>query len=163
LKQIIPLLSAGLASEDAHQAVGFGVGASFLVGGLVLHEEHNFRGGILRDLPKKYGTAKMLEGALCSDRRVAIVDDILNSGQTACHVASRLKTLGFEEIIFFSILRFAWGNGAARLEQDGVSAYSLAEVTMLDSSNLHDATPASRRSRIYHRIRKWLNSGQYLE
>lgn len=162
LEQIIPLLSEGLANEDVHQAVGFGVGASFLIGGLVLHGPHDFRGGILRSRRKKYGAGKELEGDLRFGRKVAFVDDILNSGQTALRVVTRLRTLGFDNIIFLSILRFEWGAGATILDREGVPAHSLARITQRNCSSTHGTVTLSRRNKIYQRLRQWLRfQGRY--
>ncbi len=158
LKRIITLLSEQLVNEGVCQAVGFGAGAAFLIGGLVLHGgAHDFRGGILRDRRKRYGTGKELEGDLCPAQRVVIIDDILNSGQTALHVVTRLRRLGFEDIIFLSVFRFEWGGGTARLERESVSAQSLARITRRDDcSNPYTAAAESRTSKIYLRLRQWL-------
>ncbi len=156
LKQIITLLSRQLVNEGVCQVVGFGVGATFLIGGLVLHGTHDFRGGILRNRRKKYGTGKELEGDLCPGHRVVIVDDVLNSGQTALRVVTRLRRLGFEDIIFLSIFCFEWGGGTARLEREGVSARSLARITRRDDCSNYTATAEIRTSKIYLRLRQWL-------
>ncbi len=158
LKPIVSSLSAELESLKANQIVGYGVGASFLIGGLVMHNHNNFRGGILRSERKNYGTEYELEGRLCRHERLVIIDDILNSGQTSMYILSRLQQMDFKDIAFLSIFCFEWGQGEIKLKNNKVPVRCLAQVSMAQKNKPEDTQYALKKSRLHSVFGRWLQN-----
>jgi len=157
LRPIVTALATELVDLEACQVVGYGVGSCFLIGGLIMGGHITFRGGILRTERKKYGSNRELEGYLCKGQQLVIVDDILNSGHTATRVLARLRALGFENIAYLSIFCFEWGQGVARLENEGVPVRFLARVSSrarnLDCENSYNL---KKTGGLYRVFSQWL-------
>ncbi len=158
LKPIVSLLSAELKSSGANQIVGYGVGASFLIGGLVMHNHGNFRGSILRSERKSYGAGHELEGKLCRHEKLIIIDDILNSGQTSMYILSRLQQMGFKDISFVSIFCFDWGQGEIKLKNNKVPVRYLAQVSMAQKNKPEDTQYTVKKSRLHSVFGRWLKN-----
>lgn len=158
LKPIVSLLSAELESLGANQIVGYGVGASFLIGGLVMHGHENFRGSILRSERKSYGTGHELEGSVCRYKKLVIIDDILNSGQTSMYILSRLQQLGFKDISFISIFYFEWGRGEIKLKSNKVPVRCLARISMTQKNKPEEIQHVLKKNRLHNLFSRWLEN-----
>lgn len=117
------------------QFAGSGFGAYILLGAILGVHGDGVRGALVRPARKAYGRQRLIEGALCPREPVCVVDDILNSGETACRVVDVLRNEGFQNISYVCIFRYRWGAGVARLAQQRVDCRWLAEVTQLKHEN----------------------------
>lgn len=100
-----------LIAPYAPQAViGTGVAGGPLVGALVLESaRHEWRmdGLVLRGRSKGYGRRRQLEGPIPPPgSRVAVVDDLENSGATARRVIEKAREYGLRPIVVVTVIRF---------------------------------------------------------
>ena len=143
--QAIATAMVRVANADGiSQFVGTGFGAYLLVGGILGQEGSKARGGLLRPERKRYGCGRIIEGSLSREEPVCIVDDILNSGETACRVVRVLRDEGYDRISHACIFNFQWGNGVHRLAEQRVDCKWLAGVTKLDGNGSSGQTAVSR-------------------
>ena len=141
----------GLASQHfdgVSQFAGTGIGASFLIGAMLGAIEEPIQATLIRPVRKKYGMRKQLEGRVNPHQPICIVDDILNSGDTAIRVADVLRQKGFQKIYFVSIFRFDWGVGRERLTEIKIPSTELAEVYRTQQ----DEFVPKRRSSFWHSL-----------
>lgn len=126
-------IASEVVSTAGHiaQFVGTGFGAYLLIGAILGVQGDEVRGALVRPVRKAYGRKQLIEGTLCPDRPVCVVDDVLNSGETACRVVGALRDEGYQDITFICIFRYRWGTGVARLAEQQVECRWLAEVTQL--------------------------------
>lgn len=122
-------ISRAANANGISQFVGTGFGAYLLVGAILGIKGSGVQGALVRPERKRHGCGQIIEGTICSDRPVCVVDDILNSGETACRLVRILRKEGFENISYACIFNFCWGAGVARLAEQGVDCTWLAEVT----------------------------------
>lgn len=112
------------------QFAGIGVGAQFLLGA-ILGVERQARVGLIRTERKPFGRRNLIEGALDPNQPVCLVDDVLNSGKTACHAVNLMRQERFEVSHCLCIFQYAWGRGVDLLAQSRVGCSSLATVSQI--------------------------------
>ncbi|HIE97276.1 MAG: phosphoribosyltransferase family protein [Fuerstiella sp.] len=130
------------------QFVGSGFGAYILLGAILGVHGDGVTGALVRPARKAYGRERLIEGAICPGERVCVVDDILNSGETACRIVRVLRDEGVQNISYVCVFRYRWGTGVARLAQQGVDCRWLAEVVQLK----HKSTARPKRRSL---VRFW--------
>ncbi len=132
-----------LAEQDnISQFAGRGFAQYLLVGAILGCGGSSVRGALLRPEIKRHGRQRIIEGDLDPTRPVCVVDDILNSGQSACEAVHVLRKAGFQQLSYQCIFRFAWGDGRTRLERAGVASRWLATV----NRDLQGRAPSSSRT-----------------
>ena len=118
-----------IASErQQRQFVGTGFGAYLLVGAM-LGIDPSTQGGLVRSQPKPHGRQRLIEGQLDREHPVCMIDDVINSGESASRLVETLRSEGFQPSCCLSIFRFEWGSGVERLSRRGVDCGWLARVT----------------------------------
>lgn len=129
------VLAERLRLKNVHQVAGFGFGAYSMVGAVLSAPgSPTFRGGFIRDQRKPHGRRRVVEGPLERDRPVVLLDDILNSGRSACKAVSILKNDGFNVVGLMTLFNFTWSSGRGRLEEDGLWVDSLLDLNLRENS-----------------------------
>jgi orotate phosphoribosyltransferase len=81
----------------------------------------------VRSAEREHGTGRMIEGELEEGSRVVVIDDVLTTGRS---IESAAKTIGVAggrvqyALVFLDRLQ----NGAKRLREAGITAYSVIDV-----------------------------------
>jgi orotate phosphoribosyltransferase len=99
--ELVRLLRHG----GVRQIAGRGFGAFLVVGG-ILAAAAEMAGGLLREKRKSYGFREILEGNLSRSRRVVLIDDVVQAGESLRSAATVLRAEGFrctEAVTVFAI------------------------------------------------------------
>jgi orotate phosphoribosyltransferase len=129
------VLAERLRLKNVHQVAGFGFGAYSMVGAvLAASGSPAFKGGYIREQRKPHGRRRIVEGPLDRSRPVVLLDDILNSGRSACKAVSLLKADGFNVVGVMTLFNFTWSSGRGRLEEDGLWVDSLLDLNLRENS-----------------------------
>jgi len=147
-RDISSLLLGELQGLGIRQIVGRGFGAYILIGAM-LALRGDLSGGLLRERGKSYGRGRILEGDLNRDEPVCVVDDIINSGRTACRTVDLLHREGYLTTAHISVFCFDWGVGCIELQRRGVQCKWLATVSKPGLAGGTIASPAP--------VSAWLN------
>lgn len=130
-REVGQALAERLRNKGAHQVAGHGFGAYSMVCSVLATEgSPPFLAGFVRESRKPHGRRRLIEGPLDRGRPVVLLDDILNSGQSALRAISRLRQDGFEVAGVMTLFHFAWSGGKAKVEKDGVWVDSLLELNL---------------------------------
>jgi len=140
-KEVGRVLAERLRSKGVHQVAGFGFGAySMVCAALSAPGLPAFRGGFVREHRKPHGRRRLVEGPLDRSKPIVLLDDILNSGRSACRAIALLRNDGFEVVGVMTLFNFTWSGGRARVEAANVWVDSLLDL------NLRDGTQSSSDS-----------------
>jgi orotate phosphoribosyltransferase len=131
LRPLAAEMIALLEQHNVAQIAGEGLGAFFLVGGIV-SAGADLSGGLIRESRKGYGFRKRVEGNIDQLRPAFIVDDILSSGKSALTAAGALREEGFSPVGVLTVFRYGWRDGDSRLRDAGLISESLATLYPLD-------------------------------
>ena len=99
---------------------GLTMGADAVVSATVLTsaiEESPIPGFVVRKQPKMHGLSKWIEGIEPGNLRVAIVDDVVTTGNSILKAADRVRELGAEVVLVSCVVDREQG-GKRRLELD---------------------------------------------
>ena len=140
LQAIARALLAIASERQQRQFVGTGFGAYLLVGAM-LGLDVSAQGGLVRSQRKSHGRQQLVEGQIDRQRPVCVIDDVINSGESASQLVEALRNEGFQPDCCLSIFHFEWGGGVERLSRLGVDCDGLARVTR---QTLPAETPAFR-------------------
>jgi orotate phosphoribosyltransferase len=134
------VLVAILQDKGIHQVAGHGFGA-FPVVSSVLGAAPNggWKAGFIREVRKGYGRQRHIEGPIHPGRPVVLLDDILNSGQSAQRAVSILEAEGFQVEGLLTLFNFTWGGGKVRLEEDGLWVGSLLDISLREPISKADS------------------------
>jgi len=127
LTPIASELADGLAAIGVTQVVGAGFGAYALVGA-VLASSTTMTGALLREKTKGYGYGAVVEGALSTERPVALLDDLLSTGGTALAVRRLLHEHGFTVTEVHTVFALGFRPGVAALGAAGIGHRCLATL-----------------------------------
>jgi orotate phosphoribosyltransferase len=120
-------IAAGLRRAGMDQVAGAGYGAFPLVGAVVA-ASGDLTGGVVRTATKGYGFNERVEGDLDPQRPVALVDDLLGTGQSALQAAEVLRHCGLHVVELHTVFAFAARGGPGRLGRAGISHRCLATL-----------------------------------
>ncbi len=124
-------LADRLRNKGVRQVAGHGFGAYAMVCSVLAAEGFPpFLAGFVRESRKPHGRRRLIEGPLDRRRPVVLLDDILNSGQSALRAISQLRQDGFEVAGVMTLFRFPWSDGKAQVERDGVWVDALFELNL---------------------------------
>jgi orotate phosphoribosyltransferase len=111
------------------QICGLEVAAIPLVTGLVLKVyekgKNDASGFFVRKSRKKDGLMRMVEGKIDQDKRIILVDDIINSGKSFIRQVEVLEELGFNVDTVWSVLRFRDEDYYTYFKDKGIKVISL--------------------------------------
>jgi len=81
----------------------------------------------VRDKPKDYGTTKSIEGKIFSGMKVALIDDVITTGNSVINGIKQLKDAGLSiSDVYVIINRLEGANNTLELEE--VNLYQLTDV-----------------------------------
>ena len=81
----------------------------------------------VRDKPKDYGTTKSIEGKIFSGMKVALIDDVITTGNSVINAIKQLKDAGLSiSDVYVIINRLEGANNTLELEK--VNLYQLTDV-----------------------------------
>ena len=81
----------------------------------------------VRDKPKDYGTTKSIEGKIFSGMKVALIDDVITTGNSVINGIKQLKDAGLSiSDVYVIINRLEGANNTLELEE--VTLYQLTDV-----------------------------------
>lgn len=102
-----------ILKDDGVTAIGgLTMGADPLVAGLMLHSAEQGRpleGFLVRRNPKDHGTRGQVEGNLAGHKRVAILDDVITSGESALIAAEAAESYRAEIVKVVAVVDRAQG------------------------------------------------------
>ena len=125
------LIADRLRQTGCRQVAGYGLGGNAMVCSIINAEGYPpLMGGFIRSERKSHGRQRLIEGPLDPHLPVVLLDDLLNSGDTALHALGRLRDEGFQVVGYFTIFEFTWGEGRAKLEETGLWVDTLMELTL---------------------------------
>ncbi len=128
------LIADRMRSAGYRQVAGYGFGGTAMVcAALNVEGDLPLKGGFVRPHRKPHGRQLLVEGPLDPHAPVILLDDLLNSGQTALKAISQLQGEGFHVAGYFSIFEYNWGHGREKLEQAGLWVDTLMELTISQS------------------------------
>lgn len=132
-REVGQALADRLRNKGARQVAGHGFGAYAMVCSVLAAEgSPPFLAGFVRENRKPHGRRRLVEGPLDRRRPVVLLDDILNSGQSALRAISQLRQEGFEAAGVMTLFHFAWSDGKAQIEKEGIWMDSLLELNLRD-------------------------------
>lgn len=135
-REVGEVLGDRLRAKGVYQIAGYGFGAYSLVCAVLASSgEPAFRGGFIRDQPKKHGRRRLVEGPLDRMQPVVLLDDILNSGRSAIRAISLLKKDDFDVVGVTTLFNFTWSGGRARVESEGLWVDSLLDLNLRESTH----------------------------
>ena len=118
LRWISKMFWEALAANEVTAVGGLTLGADPLVAGLLLHSAEAGRpleGFLVRNTAKDHGTLGQVEGNLAGHRRVAILDDVITSGESALIAATAAESYKAEVVRILAVVDR--GQGAAQVFQ----------------------------------------------
>ena len=118
LKLISQLFWEQLKADDVTAVGGLTLGADPLVAGVLWHSQEAGRpleGFLVRRTSKDHGTRGQVEGNLAGHKRVAILDDVITSGESALIAAEAAESYKAEVVRVLTVVDR--GQGAAQIFQ----------------------------------------------
>ena len=118
LKLIARLFWEQLEREKVTAVGGLTLGADPLVAGLMIYSAEQGRpleGFLVRRVAKEHGTRGEVEGNLAGHKRVAILDDVITSGESALIAAAAAESYKAEVVRILAVVDR--GQGAATIFQ----------------------------------------------
>jgi orotate phosphoribosyltransferase len=132
--RLISRLFWDILLRDKVTAVGgLTLGADPLVAGLILHaasEGKQVEGFLVRREIKDHGTRAQVEGNLAGHKRIAILDDVITSGESALVAAEAAETYKAEVVRVLTVVDRAQG-AAQTFQQKGFPYTSLFTIEEL--------------------------------
>jgi orotate phosphoribosyltransferase len=130
LRLISQLFFELLEGENVTAVGGLTLGADPLVAGVMLYsaeKERPLDGFLVRRTAKDHGTRGQVEGNLAGHRRVAILDDVITSGESALIAAEAAESYKAEVARIIAVVDRA--QGATRIfQQRGIPFTSLFTI-----------------------------------
>jgi len=125
------LVAHRIRTAGYRQVAGYGFGGTAMVCAALNVEGHPpLQGGFVRPQRKPHGRQLLVEGPLDIHAPIILLDDLLNSGQTALYALSQLQHEGFHVAGYYSIFEYSWGHGRKKIEQQGLWVNTLMELTI---------------------------------
>lgn len=122
-----------IASRHSANAVGgLTMGADAIVASAVTVSAgtaNALAGFIARKEPKKHGTGKWIEGVSPQGMRVAIVDDVITTGDSLLRAVELARSDGAEVVVTIGVVDREQGGGVSIREKTGVPFFALATIS----------------------------------
>jgi len=118
LRWISKLFFEALQGDEVTAVGGLTLGADPLVAGLMLYSAEQgkpLEGFLVRGVAKDHGTRGEVEGNLAGHKRVAILDDVITSGESALIAATAAESYKAEVVRILAVVDR--GQGAAQIFQ----------------------------------------------
>ncbi len=125
------LLAERLRARGIRQVAGFGLGAYPVVcATLSAPGKPEMCGGFVREGRKGYGRRRIVEGPITKTEPVMMLDDILNSGDSALRALRLLQGEGFRVHGILTLFEYTWSKGRSRLEAQGLHVDALLGLNL---------------------------------
>ena len=129
-----------LTERGIDQVAGYGYGAFPVVSAVLgAAPNGNWRAGFIRERRKGYGRQRHIEGPIHASKPVVLLDDILNSGQSAERAVGVLRDEGFRVEGLMTLFNFTWGGGRTRLEGTGLWVNALLDINLREPVSRPDS------------------------
>ena len=139
-REVGRVLVEKLQERGITQVAGHGYGAYPVVSSVLgSAPDGEWRAGFIRESRKGYGRQRHIEGPIETSRSVVLLDDILNSGQSAERAVTILRKEGFTVDGIFTLFHFTWGGGKSRLENAGLWVNSLLDINLREPVSKADS------------------------
>lgn len=139
-REVGRVLVEKLLEKGITQVAGHGYGALPVVSSVLgSAPDGDWRAGFIRETRKSYGRRRHIEGPIDPSRSVVVLDDILNSGQSAERAVAVLGTEGFRVDGVLTLFNFTWGGGKSRLEKAGLWVNSLLDINLREPVSKADS------------------------
>ncbi len=130
------VIAGRLRDRGIEQVAGYGFGAFPIVSSVISSSEGpDLNGGFIREVRKKHGRKRLIEGPLTKKLPVVLVDDILNSGRSAIKAVTLMRDAGYQVVGILTLFHFSWGGGRQRLISEGLWVESLLDLTLKNSQS----------------------------
>ncbi len=127
------VMASRLRARELYQVAGYGYGAYALVCSVVAASGNPcFRGGFIRENRKKHGRRRLVEGPLDRSQPIVLLDDILNSGRSAIHALTLLRSDDFDVEGLFTLFNFTWSGGRERVEAERLWVDAMLDLNLRD-------------------------------
>ena len=104
-----------------------GYGAAAFVGSIITSSD-KLKGLIVRSSDKEYGNERNIIGDIADGKKVVVIDDLINSGDSILEMINLLRQEGAQTIGALSVFEFASGKGRARLENEKCQASIASKI-----------------------------------
>lgn len=139
-REVGRVLVEKLREKGITQVAGHGYGALPVVSSVLgSAPDGEWRAGFIRESRKGYGRQRHIEGPIDPARSVVLLDDILNSGQSAERAVTILRKEGFNVDGLVTLFNFTWGGGKRRLEGAGLWVDSLLDINLREPVSKADS------------------------
>ncbi len=81
----------------------------------------------VRNTPKDHGTVKLIEGVICQDMKMLMIDDVITTGGSVINAISKIKESKLQISNAFVIIDRLEGAGKS-LESQGVKLHSILDI-----------------------------------
>ncbi len=95
-----------------------------------LQEGNPIKPFVVRKEPKGHGMKRQIEGLLKEGERVAVVEDVVTTGQSSLKAVKACREAGLEVIGVFTVVDREEG-GKENIEKEGLKLYSVFKVSEL--------------------------------
>ncbi len=130
------VLAERLKERGVYQVVGYGFGAYPLVCSVLAGDEGSmFKGGLVREDRKEHGRRRLVEGPVCTDDPVVLLDDIINSGRSASQALTLLRGEGYTVAGLLTLFNFTWSSGQDRIAAEGLWVDSLLDLNLREGTS----------------------------
>jgi orotate phosphoribosyltransferase len=133
LRMISRMFWEMLKPEGITAVGGLTLGADMLVSGVMLHaaaDGHTIEGFLVRKTSKDHGLRGQVEGNLAGHKRVAILDDVITSGESAIIAAEAAESYKAEVVRVLAVVDREQG-AAQVFEQKGYPFSALFSINEL--------------------------------
>ena len=85
----------------------------------------------VRNKPKDHGTSQSIEGVICQDMKLLMIDDVATTGDSVVNAIKVLKESGMKVTDAFVVVDRSDGGASTALELEGVKLHSLVDIAKI--------------------------------
>ena len=85
----------------------------------------------VRNKPKEHGTSQSIEGVICQDMKLLMIDDVATTGDSIVNSIKILKKSGLKITDAFVIIDRSEGDAITALKNEGVKLHSLVDINQI--------------------------------
>ena len=112
---------------DGHQIATYGLTGVPILQSCVL-QDNRCRGLLVRKERKQHGSLKLIEGVIDPNEPVILIDDSVSSGTCMNEATERLEAAGLRVEGGICLVRFAWHNGYALMQERGYHMEAVYDI-----------------------------------
>ena len=132
-KPIAKLFALAAEKMGADYVATMGYGAAAFIGSIITYSD-KLGGLIVRSSEKEYGNDRDIIGDVPEGKKIVVIDDLINSGDSILKMKNILHKEGAETIGALSVFEFADGRGRKRLDNENIRLVSLAKLEPIGNS-----------------------------